>query len=113
MDTEYTSIQDLGAVLTPTQLVKFVQKAVPDLKLRKSSLELALEKQQWQVAAKQAHSFKSSISLLSCDSLAANLNLIEAGELEAIKTAEFRESVMIQCQQLIDDLEGYLSENQP
>jgi len=113
MNTEYTSIQDLGAILTPTQLVKFVQKAVPDLKLRKSSLELALEKQQWQVAAEQAHSFKSSIGLLSCGNLTASLNLIEAGELGVIEPIEFRESVMIQCQQLIDDLEGYLSENQP
>ena len=112
MNSEYSPIDSLSSFLTPAQLVKFLQKAVPDLKLRQSSLQLALEKQQWEVAAKQAHDLKSSISFFKDDSLAAKLESIETGNDDVIKSPGFIESLMLQCQQLIDSLEDYLSQNQ-
>lgn len=105
----YSSIENLSALLTPPQVSKFVQKAVPELKLGQAALQQSLEGQQWKAAAKQAHRLKSTISLFSADSLVTSLDLIESGNLAVIQPSTFSESLMTQCQQLIDNLESYLA----
>lgn len=111
MNSDHSPIGDISSLLTPEQVVKFIRKAVPDLKLSKSTILLALEKQQWKVAAKQAHSLKSTISLFSSDNLVISLDLIESSNFQIIKSPEFKKSLITQYQDLIDNLENYLADN--
>lgn len=108
-NTNYAPIENLSAILTPPQVFMFIKKAVPELKLGQASLQQSLENQQWKAATKQAHRLKSTISLLSADSLVNSLDLIESGNDVVIQSPEFRESVITLCQQLVDSLEHYLN----
>ena len=110
-NAERTQIGILSELLTPQQVVNFLKKAIPELKLSQASLRQSLENQQWGTATKQAHRLKSTISLLSADSLVSNLDLIESGHDSNIRSPEFRELVVDQCQQLVDTLEQYLSKH--
>lgn len=112
VNTGYDPIEKLSALLTPAQVFKFVQQAVPELKLAHASLQHSLINQQWADASKQAHRLKSTISLLSVDSLVHNLDLIESADSTAVESSDFRELVASQCQQLVDSLESYLN-NKP
>lgn len=108
-NTERAQIGPLSELLTHQQVVKFLKKAIPELKLGQAAIRQSLENQQWGTATKQAHRLKSTISLLSAHSLVSNLDLIESGNDSNIRSPEFRELVVSQCQQLVDSLEQYLS----
>lgn len=110
-NAERAQIGTLSELLTPQQVANFLKKAIPELKLAQASLRQSLENQQWKVATQQAHRLKSTISLLSADSLVGNLDLIESGNDSRIRSPEFRELVTEQCQQLVETLEQYLSKH--
>jgi len=96
-NAERAQIGTLSELLTPQQVANFLKKAIPELKLAQASLRQSLENQQWKDASKQAHRLKSTISLLSADSLVNNLDLIESGDNAVIHSPEFRELVASQC----------------
>ena len=102
-------VDDLNSILTRGQVQEFTKKAIVELKLGQASLELSLAGQQSEAAAKQAHKLKSTMSLFSANSLVKSLDLIESGVDPAIYLPEFRESLMIQCEELVDGLERYLA----
>ena len=108
-NTGCAPVENLSSLLTPPQVFKFVQKAIPELKLGQASLKQSLENQQWKTATKQAHRLKSTISLLSADNLVHNLDLIESGKDTIIQSSEFRDLVVNQCLQLVESLETYLN----
>ena len=101
-------VEGLSSLLTPSQVAKFVQKAIVELKLGQASLTLSLENQQWEASAKQAHKLKSTLCLFSADSLVKALDLIESDN-EVIRLPDFKQSVIIQSEELINSLESYLS----
>ena len=107
-DVGSSSIVGLSSLLTPPQLSKFVQKALPELKLGQASLQQSLKGKQWDAAATQAHKLKSAISLFSAHGLVKSLDAVESGD-ESIQLSAFRQSLKAQCQQLIDNLENISS----
>jgi len=108
-NSDYAVIESLSSMLTPAQVFKFLEKSVPELEQGQGEIKQALENQEWEVAAEQAHRLKSTIGLLSVDSLVVSLDLIEAGDTAVIQSPEFRGSFVTECQQLIDSLESYLA----
>lgn len=106
--SDHVVLDKISSLLTPEQVLKFIQKSVPELKSIQISLQQSLELRQWEDAARQAHRLKSAISLLSANSLVISLDLIESGDSVMIESCKFKASLMIQFQQLIDDLESYL-----
>ena len=108
-NTGHSSLENINTLLTPPQVSKFIQKAVPELKLGQASLKLSLESEQWKSAAKQAHRLKSTISLFLADNLVNSLDLIESGDQSVIQTSNFKQSFEAQCQRLIDELENYFA----
>jgi len=108
-ESDYSAIESLSSVLTPQQVFNFLEKSVPELKKGQGSLEQSLANRRWEAAAKQAHRLKSTISLLTAESLVESLDLIESGTDPMIQSPDFRESIVAQCQQLIDNLESYLT----
>ena len=101
-------VSGLSAMLTPTQVNRFAQKALVELRLGQASLVLSLESGQIADAANQAHKLKSTISLFSAESLVNSLDLIEAGDSD-IYLQEFRKALSTQCEELVKALEIYLA----
>lgn len=101
-------VEGLSSLLTPSQVSRFVQKSIEELKLGQVSLTLSLENQQWQASAKQAHKLKSTICLFSANSLVEALDLIESDS-EEIRMSDFKQSLIFQFEELINSLESYLS----
>lgn len=102
-------VDSLSSLLTPAQVSKFAQKSLAELKFGQASLKSSLENKQWETSAKQAHRLKSTMGLFSADSLVASLDLIESGQEAVIGLPKFIQSLMSQCEELVEGLESYLA----
>lgn len=113
LSNNHPGFPELESRLTPVQISQFIQKVIPELKFAYNSLEQAMNDQQWEVAAKQAHQLKSTIGLLSNPALTTILNHIESKDYELIQLPDFRLSLVRQYRILMNTFNNYLADKKP
>lgn len=81
--------KELVGEISTAKLHRVLEKTLAACESDYADVLVSLEQQNWQQAAKQVHSFKTTASLLDCQDLVRSLEMIEQENLDLISQPHF------------------------
>lgn len=101
-------LEELVGKVGPAKLQLMLDKTLVACEKDYANLLVLLEQQNWERAAKQVHSFKTTANLLGCEGLVRSLEIIEQEDLDLINQPGFPQQLEREYLDCVDAIQQFL-----